>query len=296
MDRLDELGIADNTIVVFTSDNGTAGGKGSVYSIGSHMPLMIYQQGTTEGLPDVDRTVSAVDIPATILDVAEVEPPRRMRLDGRSLAPALRGEALEEQPALVEAANTRAIIHDGFKYVAFRRPSEVLMPPPPGHEHETIHTHYKGVANEYRPMISGAIHQHPAYAAADQLYDLTADPGEKNNLAQHSDHAERLASMKQMLADELRALPGTFGEFKLDVAIDGNALRYGPVALDGDLDLSAPFDILDIADRSNPTAEAYTIITYTGDRIGEFDDVEPLDDDGYDVDYSQPGEVRLVRR
>jgi hypothetical protein len=54
---------------------------------------------------------------------------------------------------------------------------------------------------------------YPGYFDRDQLYDLSRDPREQVNLACHPAYAEKLEEMKTILADHVRDLPGSFGEF-----------------------------------------------------------------------------------
>ena len=110
MRKLDELGLSDNTVVIFTSDNGglsTAeghptsnlplrGGKGWVYEGGIREPFIIRAPGMTgvSAFP-----VSSIDFYPTILELAGVSS-RDHRVDGASLVPLLRGERALDRAAL----------------------------------------------------------------------------------------------------------------------------------------------------------------------------------------------------
>ncbi|MDV7187995.1 sulfatase-like hydrolase/transferase [Lutibacter sp. TH_r2] len=92
VEKLKELGIEDNTILVFCADNGTSGyGKGSVkVQQGPHIPMIIYAPGlnmTKKGAQDVLADVS--DILPTIAEVAGVKVPDNYELNGKSLIPFL---------------------------------------------------------------------------------------------------------------------------------------------------------------------------------------------------------------
>jgi arylsulfatase A-like enzyme len=102
LDRLEELGLREHTLVLYVSDNGWDSasdapfsamggpkGKGSVYELGVRTPLVLSWPGVlTAGARD-DRLVSLVDVFATILDFAGAEPVPGA--SGRSLLPLLIG-------------------------------------------------------------------------------------------------------------------------------------------------------------------------------------------------------------
>ena len=99
MDRLDELGLAENTILIFMTDNGTAAGnrgpmrgaKGSPYEGGHRVPCFIRWPARLEGGRDVDRLTAHFDLLPTLLDLCGLEKPEGVALDGTSLAPLLTG-------------------------------------------------------------------------------------------------------------------------------------------------------------------------------------------------------------
>ncbi|MDW7692446.1 sulfatase-like hydrolase/transferase [Flammeovirgaceae bacterium SG7u.111] len=92
LEKLEELGIEDNTILIFCADNGTSGyGKGSFTSQqGTHVPLIIYApclDMTKKGAQDV--LVNIADILPTIADVAGVGIPESYEVSGESMLPFL---------------------------------------------------------------------------------------------------------------------------------------------------------------------------------------------------------------
>ncbi|MEO0477384.1 MAG: sulfatase-like hydrolase/transferase, partial [Planctomycetota bacterium] len=96
--RLTELGIADNTILVFMTDNGTArglrlfnagmrGAKGSAYEGGHRVPCFIHWP--TAGLDDgrdIDTLTAGIDILPTLAEFAGLDFPVDVKIDGTSLA------------------------------------------------------------------------------------------------------------------------------------------------------------------------------------------------------------------
>ena len=111
MARLDELGIADNTLVVFTSDNGglakvtsnapLRAGKGTLYEGGIREPLIIRWPGVVKPGSVCDTPVTSVDFFPTLLAAAGVPVPAPAGpLDGIDVTPLLRGGTVARQDAL----------------------------------------------------------------------------------------------------------------------------------------------------------------------------------------------------
>ena len=91
---LESKGIADNTIVVFLTDNGPAqvrfnaglrGRKAPVYDGGIHVPCYIRWPGHFPAGGVVDKIAAHIDLMPTLLDACGVAPPVGVRFDGKSL-------------------------------------------------------------------------------------------------------------------------------------------------------------------------------------------------------------------
>jgi len=102
LDTLDRLGIADETLLVFTTDNGTANGapvfnagmrgaKGSVWRGGTRVPSFWRWPGVLPAGVDVEAVTAHLDVLPTLCEIAGVSIPSRVadRLDGRSMVPLL---------------------------------------------------------------------------------------------------------------------------------------------------------------------------------------------------------------
>jgi arylsulfatase A-like enzyme len=184
---LENLGIDENTIILFTSDNGGVeslgsvpvtqmkplrGQKGLTYEGGVREPMFIHWPGVTDGDVSGDP-VSILDFYPTILDLAGVPLPTGQPVDGVSLVPLLRnGEmpSLSERP-LFWYNVTSGLTADGgvFQPVAAVRRGD-----------------WRLVKNFERPL---------------ELYDLSADPGESVNLAETS--PDVTADLEMLLDDWL---------------------------------------------------------------------------------------------
>ena len=109
--KLDELGLSENTIVIFTSDNGglstsegwptsnlpLRGGKGWMYEGGIREPLLVRWPNVVQAGKIIQTPVSSPDFFPTLLDVAGKSPNPDQVLDGVSLLPLLKAGALPER-------------------------------------------------------------------------------------------------------------------------------------------------------------------------------------------------------
>lgn len=90
MEKLKELGVADDTVFIFTADNGTSGyGKNSSQQQrGCHVPMIIHAPGMTKH-GEQDVLVSLADILPTIAELVGVDIPVDYEINGESLVPFL---------------------------------------------------------------------------------------------------------------------------------------------------------------------------------------------------------------
>jgi len=173
--RLDQLGLADNTLVLFASDNGGVsqfwkggmnGAKSSVYEGGVRAPLFVRWPGVVPAGGVVDAQVSHVDLLPTFCELAGVDPPHDRVLDGRSLVP------------LLMAGHGTA--HHPYVYHTWDRYS-----PNPDRRWGISDPRWKLIG-----MFGENAEPDPAKW---RLFDLQNDPGELNNVAkQHPEIVSRL--------------------------------------------------------------------------------------------------------
>jgi len=104
---LEEAGVAENTIVIFTSDNGglstaegsptcnlpLSEGKGWMYEGGTREPYIVRLPGVTEPGAACREPITSPDLFPTLLELAGVDPMPEQHRDGKSFIPALRGDA-----------------------------------------------------------------------------------------------------------------------------------------------------------------------------------------------------------
>ena len=99
MDKLHKLGLDDDTIVIFTSDNGgetnitsnapLRQGKSSLYEGGIRIPMIVRWPGKVPGNTLAEQPVNMMDLYPTLLDAVKIKPDARQKLDGTSILPVL---------------------------------------------------------------------------------------------------------------------------------------------------------------------------------------------------------------
>ena len=197
--RLDDLGLADDTVVVFFSDHRTPD-KATLYEGGVPTPAMIRWPRAIPAGQVCEELMQNLDIAPTLLDICDVELPQDRKLDGKSLMPMLTGQKDSIHDELFfESGRTRAVCTRRWKYLALRH----ARPP------ETEKERYHGALQW---LQAHSMLRHPPYFDEDQLYDLVNDPEETTNFA--GDKPGVLEDLKERM-DAWLATFGDhpFGEF-----------------------------------------------------------------------------------
>jgi len=157
---LEAEGLTENTIFIFTTDNGTSSGdrvfnsgmrgkKGSEYDGGHRVPFFVHwPAGGLTGGRDVEQITSYVDIVPTLAELCDVPTPDNVRFDGLSLVNPLRGIEEETWPDRILVTDSQRV-KDPIKW----RKSAVMT-------------------SRWR-LNNGK-----------ELYDIKADPGQKKNVAE----------------------------------------------------------------------------------------------------------------
>ncbi len=196
-DKLRELNIEDNTIVVYAADNGIYG-KGSAYYSGAIEPLLIKWPGKIQPGTIVEQPVSFVDIAPTLMAAAGI--PVDCQVDGINLLPAaMHGENLGRDTVYMELGYTRAVLKGRYHYVAFRPPHSMLRAMENG-EHDVALDHWGEESKGFTRMNAP---YKPHFFEPDQLYDIEKDPFERNNLAHDPAYADILKDIKAELGKYL---------------------------------------------------------------------------------------------
>lgn len=107
LDKLKELDLQDNTVVIFTSDNGGVesvtnnyplrAGKGTFYEGGIRVPFCIKWPGVTRPGSKTEIPVVGVDFMPTFAEIASAGLPANQPVDGKSIVPVLKGESFDSE-------------------------------------------------------------------------------------------------------------------------------------------------------------------------------------------------------
>jgi len=209
--KLDKLGIADNTLIVFTSDHGS-NMKGSLYNIdGTCVPWIMRWPRAIKAGAECDELVQNIDLTPTFFDLAGANVPNKYIMDGRSLRPVFGAERPERwrDHLYFEMGFARAVCTKDFKYVAVRYPKERIDQIRKARAESLP----KLMAYIGRMGIGTRGAQNPGFFDYDQLYNVKKDTKEQRNLAANPRYSQRLAQMRRMLKKDLESFGRPFGEF-----------------------------------------------------------------------------------
>ncbi len=202
LDRIEELGLREDALIIFTSDNGFScghhgfWGKGNgtfplnMYENSVKVPFIVSHPGHIPEGESTDALVSGYDFMPTLLDYLGLPLPEGENFPGRSFLPLLRGESEWSRDSVVvydEYGPTRMIRTREWKYV----------------------------------------HRYPY--GPHELYDLVNDPDERRNLIDDPSQRRRVREMRQQLADWFaRYVDPVMDGARLPVTGLGQRTRIGP--------------------------------------------------------------------
>ncbi len=187
-DALEKNGFADNTLLIFTSDNGCSkaanipalrkqghtvsaqyrGSKADLWEGGHRVPFLVRWPSKVESGSTSDQLITLLDVFATVSDITGEKAPA-MAEDSVSFLPALSGQAIQ--------STRKGVIHHSISgHFAYRQGKWKLL-----------------LAKASGGWTSPKENQAGADAPQAQLYDMENDPGEQNNLyLSHPEVAQRL--------------------------------------------------------------------------------------------------------
>ncbi len=188
MDLLKAKGLAENTLVLMTGDNGMPfpRAKGTLYEAGIHVPLIAWMPGKVKAGAVQSELMSHIDLAPTWLDLAGIERPKKMQ--GRSFLPLLLGQQYAKRNEIFAERNwhdtfdpmrcirteTHKLIFNAAPHFPYRPPSDLEDSPTwqtmLARRRSTLPVHLRHLFSPTRPVI--------------QMHDLAQDPLELVNLVE----------------------------------------------------------------------------------------------------------------
>ena len=214
MTQLADLGVAENTIVIYSSDHGGVlpRSKRFCYDSGLRAPLVAWfppaWQHLAPGAPGavIDDPVSSIDAPPTMLHLAGVEIPEHFQgqpFAGPTCAP--RQFAFGNRNRMDEAIDfVRTVRDEQYRYI------RNYMPHLPWGQHIEFMWGQAGYRRWEQLHLEGGLPEVQdrfwREKPYEELYDLDADPDEVVNLVDDPDHRERLDALRAALDEHMVAI------------------------------------------------------------------------------------------
>ena len=204
---LDKHGLADNTLVMVTSEQGNSMpfAKWTLYDSGLQTALIARWPGKIEASATTDAMVEYVDLVPTFVEAAGGEP--APFLDGKSMLPVLFGETDEHKEFVYGIMTTRGVInhpgHYGIRSVRSEKFKLIVNLTP-----EVKFTNACTKSPEFVSWVAKAEAGDPAAAErvkryqvrpGIELYDVTKDPLEWENLADNPEYAPEIEKLRVKL-------------------------------------------------------------------------------------------------
>lgn len=208
LDALKERGLAENTVIIFSSDHGLLmgeygmGGKGLLYDLTAKFPCFVYDPRLPEKQRGVvrDELVSSLDITSTILDYAGVEQPEVM--EGKSLRPLINGTQVGDWRKYIFLESLFTLRDNPFcEGIRMGKWKYIRM--------------YDGVKGYTEKDIDFS-NRAPEF---EQLFDLEKDPEEKKNMIAEYEGTELLADLRALCGKDADNMNRQRNEYRKNTAI-----------------------------------------------------------------------------
>ncbi len=181
MAKLKALGLEENTILIFLTDNGTSAGssagmrgrKGSEYDGGHRVPFFVRWPGKIGEPRDMGNLAAHIDVLPTLIDLCGLKKPERVPFDGASLRPLLEGK--------------------------------------PDWPDRTLFVHSQRIEHPQKWRKSAVMTERWRLVNGKQLFDVKADPAQKKNVA--AAHPDVVKKLRQAYGGWWESLSTRFGEY-----------------------------------------------------------------------------------
>ena len=203
IERLDNDGLAENTVVFFWSDHGRGlpRAKRLLYDAGTHFPLIVRWPGVIEPGTVCDDMVSSIDLGAAVLSIAGVKVPSYMQ--GQPFLGEQKGEPREyvfsQRDRMDERYDMiRAVRDKRFKYIRNFQPEKPYAPPMEYADMMPTLQEMRKLSAEGKLKGAQKLFLQKT-KPNEELYDTTVDQHEINNLADNPKYKDVLERMRKVL-------------------------------------------------------------------------------------------------
>jgi len=217
MKLLDDMKLAENTVLIFLSEQGTAlpNGKWSIYDYGTKSVCLVRWLGEIKNGTVTDAVAMYCDMAPTLVDIAGGEAPKT---DGKSLFSVLKGETSEHRKHAY-------LVHQyaGYTQRAIRNKEYKLIWSPKQDNRYYVDTimdpkSSKFFARTWKEWVQKSktdpdaqakinrVVKHPEF----ELYHIKNDPWELDNLANNPEYAQKVKEMHTQLQTDMKKLNDTF--------------------------------------------------------------------------------------
>lgn len=203
---LEQKGVADDTLVIFTGDHGFPfpRGKGTLYEGGSRVPLIVRWPGKVRAKSVTAALTGGVDLAPTWLEAAGVSVPPKMQ--GKSLVPVLTGRTPSVREAVFAERNwhnhsdpQRSVTTARYKLIYNGRPERSYHPTSDiAASPSWLSYLYEGIRGRLNEDLRRLLAPSRPFL---EFYDLEADPHEFHNLAEDPRYADDRIRHEMLLSD-----------------------------------------------------------------------------------------------
>lgn len=229
MDKLEEAGVDENTIIIFTSDHGLfmgeygLGGKSLCYEKCTHVPMIIYNPLTKKKARSkkIDKLVQTIDVAPTLLSYAGIEIPESYQ--GKDLSPIIEGKTdniheylFTENLWSTPFGNPRceAVQDEEWKYIRYYKNENLKASDLVGyakdlgfHANNFLYGIYEGGMAVYRNFVESPLRgEEPVY---EELFNYKNDPQEQENLALDTKYEDKIVELRKVWFEKIKFARGT---------------------------------------------------------------------------------------
>src|SRR4030043_1213358 len=320
--KLEDLGIADNTILIFMTDNGTSAGadvdndnfvtsgfnagmrgkKGSEYNGGHRVPFFIHwEKGGINTGKDITRITTYTDILPTLIDLCNLNAPE-IRFDGQSLRKLIFGNGKNWPNRIIITDTQREDYPVKWKQCAIMNDRWHLIRGEELYDMDKDPGQINNVADKYPEIVDKLKQAYEVWwkdisVDFDDYCEIIINTEKENPvcLSSHDWHCPGLPPWNQ---SHVRTGQKGNGFWVLDVAAEGTyefAIRRWP--LETGLALNASLPAGESVPRGKPQPPGISIqFTRAIMKAGEFEQTKTVDPSGQDVRFTfnlKPGEFQL---